>query len=319
MKNYFFLFIVFLPSLIWGQIFSVESNLNSQHALSERDWSKIFIYCKNNLECRRKAVLKNPYDTSQIITISIPDTISESYLRINKGEYVTQIYDCQIIGNDTISRFEAEWRAQAGENVRIYFKLSSLFNRHLNWWDDYYNSNATKYYFHVIGPKNVKITASTYNSFNLDNNDFFIPIFNYFLNNKNYRTVKQILRYNWVPDSNLMNIDTFQVRLQKFCDLRLTELDVDTDSEADYILEAHPKDWRKGDFWDFSFIFVSSIDSLFLIEFSYFEFAFEIGDKIYFLFRQQKPETGMHGRNLYIFKKENNCIECIFSDWSWSN
>lgn len=305
-----------LPIYLFGLEFSVESIVNTRHSISDYYWNATIEYSKDSLNYIFKNMRKSQKYKNQPLSIPIPDSLAEKAFSIQKGEVVTQIYDNQITGTDTISEFEAVMD-QNGEIV-FYFTLKNLTNRHIDWYDVRSDPNQLKYYFYIIGDVTTLINKSTFEYVLSLKEELINPIVEYFINNSNSRSVAKTLRLNMVPDQHILNRDSLENKIQQYCSIKLTCIDIDSDSKKDIILEANPNDWRKGNFWDFAYVILSTMKEPFFVPFSFFEFSLEINGDQYLMFRSYYPETGMRGRKLIRYNITNKKLESVFYDGTWS-
>jgi hypothetical protein len=304
------------PATLLGQEFSIEAIINKGHSISDEHWLETYNYCNSILRSKVEQLRSENKYRNQPISHQIPDSLAEKTFRLKKGNRVVQIYDNKIIGTDSISGFEAVFDPNG--NIIFYLKLQNLENRHLDWYDVREFPKQNKYYFYVINAENVELTPLSFPEDSL-NDSLLNKINDYFNKHKDSRSVLRALRFDLVPDPYILQLDSMRVKLKNFCELRLISFDINDDEKMDYVFEAHPKNWRKGNFWDFSFIISPSLSSPFFIPFSHFEFSVQVNKIEYLMFREYGPETGWRGRNLYLYNREKNEMEVSFSDWTWSD
>jgi hypothetical protein len=306
MKRCIFIVLLILPTNIHGQMFSVESivtpNYINQGLTSQYYFSREFSddYYKD-------------WKGSELKYVSIPDSIAGKIFKIKKGDYVTQIYDGKLTGTDTISAFEIAIIEGAGRI--FYFNLKNLQSRHEGWYD-----NSLKYFFYVIGPKDVTLPSVSEINDNSLMDSLASQTLEYLLVEKDSESVQRVLRPDWKTSLDALEVDSLETLLNKCCQQTISKIYFDGDSRADYIVEFHPVNRRKeGCFRDFSFIFTSLLDSPFIIPYSHFELAVEVNEKQYLMFRKYKPDTGIRGRTLYTFNTDDKKIEGVFGEYGMSD
>jgi len=310
MNRYLLICIVIFPISLSGQDFSVEAIINHGHAVSQESWGESNNYCRSVLWSKHEQLNSEKKYHHLPLTISIPDSLAEKWFRIKKGEGVVQIYDGKITGSDTISGFEAMMGPNG--NIVLYLKLHRLESRHLNWYD-----TGRTCYFYVIGAGDVKISPLSFPKDPL--NDWLLTkVSDYFNEHEDSKDVKRIFNSDVEQEPDFLELHRIKVSFKDFCETKLMSIHVDDDQSLDYIFTSDRKA-RECNFSDFSFIMVSSLNSPFLIPSSHFEFAVEVEKRRFLLFKVWVPDTGGHGRNLYVFDPERNEMMLAFGDWTWSN
>ena len=318
MKNLSTLIFILIINFIYSQYFSVESLVNSSHwkeDIKKMDELKIEVlnYTKTNLKNKLNSLQRQKQYHHQNISISIPYKIAEKTFLIKLGDIVTQIYKNNISGIDTIIGFESVMDGNG--NIRNYFKLKNLQNRHDDWYDVRENEKQQDYYFYIIGSQNAEM------NFHKNDDNFIIDNYIDAISRSiiNEAKINKEVEYSILKRNNIISQDSIKSRLLTYCDFNVCRINIDNDDCSDLIIQIKSNNYTKTAYWHFCILLYSSLKNTFLIPFHSYEFSFILNNNTYFLCKGDKPATGARGRELYCYDKINNKIYGVFGDWSWSD
>lgn len=313
MRLMIFLFIFLNTTLSFCQSFSVESIVNKHNWKNGTRSNELFNYTKNRLSILVDSLREKRLYRNQSVSIIIPNELAKKSFSIHKGDTVIQIYKGEITGEDIISGFESVMDGNG--NIKNYFLLEKLKNRHPDWFDVRENPKQKYCYFYVIGARDVQILNPLMVSNEISNNylmDILNSIEKEMLSNKKFE-------YYIMKLPNITSKDSIKSHLLQFCDFQVFHYKINNDLKDDYIIQVNSNNYKKTYEWEFSVIMCSSFNTPVIIPFSNYEFSFISDNKIYFLLRRFVPETGARGRDLYTYNIKTKKMEVVFSDWTWSD
>lgn len=294
-----------------GQEFSIESFINVSHKKEgSGSWFEMSSDQKNIFKSIRDSLRSEGIYNPEKISHHFPDSLAEKYFRIKNGIAITQLYDGEIAGKDTIDGFEMVWWSWSGD-ITFHFKLKHLLN-----YQEQFPSFNKKKYFYVIGDYEVQPIHFKLNK--VTNKSVFL--------NKIMSSIKDEIKdnskYNYymMKFPQINNIDTLKSKLLEYCDLQYVSHDIDGDTKLDTILSVRPIKGKRppAPGWFFSAMLFSSTNSVTILPFTYFENITKVDKQCFLMFKHTGAETGGRSINLYRFDKENKKLVRVFSEGFWT-
>jgi hypothetical protein len=306
----------FCPPLPFAQEFSFHGVLLPDHAKSYDAFQAAAKRWYTKAELKWVRAKNETVVAPAGVSVTLPDSVIEDTFPFHGNVTVTLIRGGKIQERGTIASVEAAYIPRAGDNQRILFRVEGIESApERDDWDlgDPYR---TEYDLYIIGDYEIDIVPVT-TVMGAPEGMTVKQMAEYFRHHKKSRNIRGA--FMWPVSDTLFVEGRLESNLERSCDFRTFEMNIDGDDLPDYVIEARSRDEGKGPFWRFSFIKLTSVAEPILIAGAQFDYVAKTDGISHGIFRVQSWGKGIRGWEVVRMDPARGAVKPVFTDYSRSD